>query len=84
MINNLDLQEPLLQSVLFLFSSFTLSLSNQPILTFVFFVLFNTQSKQRFVLFPIKYPDIWKFYKQAQASFWVGELERVNRNRTSC
>jgi ribonucleotide reductase beta subunit family protein with ferritin-like domain len=27
----------------------------------------------RFVLFPIKYPDIWKMYKQAEASFWVAE-----------
>ena len=31
---------------------------------------------RRFVLFPIQYDDIWKMYKQAQASFWtVGEVE---------
>lgn len=27
----------------------------------------------RFVLFPIKYPDIWELYKKAQASFWAAE-----------
>jgi ribonucleoside-diphosphate reductase beta chain len=27
----------------------------------------------RFVLFPIKFDEIWKMYKQAEASFWVAE-----------
>jgi len=27
----------------------------------------------RFVLFPIQYPDIWAMYKQAEASFWTAE-----------
>ena len=27
----------------------------------------------RFVLFPIKYNDIWQMYKEAQASFWIAE-----------
>mmetsp|Transcript_3628 Transcript_3628/g.5403 ORF Transcript_3628/g.5403 Transcript_3628/m.5403 type:complete len:401 (+) Transcript_3628:68-1270(+) len=27
----------------------------------------------RFVLFPIKHDDIWKMYKQAEASFWTAE-----------
>tara|TARA_B100000405_G_scaffold266368_1_gene203790 strand:+ start:6339 stop:7328 length:990 start_codon:yes stop_codon:yes gene_type:complete len=27
----------------------------------------------RFVLFPIKYHDIWKMYKKAQASYWTAE-----------
>lgn len=27
----------------------------------------------RFVLFPIKYHEIWKMYKQAEASFWTAE-----------
>lgn len=31
------------------------------------------ENNQRFVLFPIKYNDIWKFYKQAEASFWTAE-----------
>lgn len=27
----------------------------------------------RFVLFPIKYQDIWQYYKKAEASFWTAE-----------
>lgn len=27
----------------------------------------------RFVLFPLKYHDIWSFYKKAEASFWTAE-----------
>ncbi|KAI0003062.1 ribonucleotide reductase [Russula compacta] len=49
------------------------------------------ESRRRFVLFPIQYPDIWRMYKQAQASVWtVGEInlahdirdwnERLNDN----
>jgi ribonucleoside-diphosphate reductase beta chain len=30
-------------------------------------------SKNRFVLFPIQYPEIWDFYKKAEASFWTAE-----------
>src|SRR4051812_6307394 len=30
-------------------------------------------NKDRFVLFPIKYKDIWEFYKKAEASFWTAE-----------
>jgi ribonucleotide reductase beta subunit family protein with ferritin-like domain len=30
-------------------------------------------SIDRFCTFPIKYPDIWEFYKKAQASFWTAE-----------
>ena len=29
---------------------------------------------ERFVLFPIKYPEIWEMYKKAEASFWTGML----------
>ena len=35
----------------------------------------------RFVILPIQYDDIWRMYKQAQASFWTAEevdLEKVN------
>lgn len=32
-----------------------------------------TENKDRFVLFPIKYKDIWEFYKKAEASFWTAE-----------
>jgi len=34
----------------------------------------------RFVIFPIKYRDIWDMYKKAEASFWSAEevnLEKV-------
>src|ERR1700710_416677 len=32
-----------------------------------------TENKDRFVLFPIVHHDVWKFYKQAEASFWTAE-----------
>lgn len=32
-----------------------------------------TSNKDRFVLFPIVHHDIWKYYKQAEASFWTAE-----------
>lgn len=32
-----------------------------------------TETKSRFVIMPITYPEIWKFYKKAQGSFWVVE-----------
>jgi len=31
------------------------------------------ENKNRFVLFPIEHHDIWRFYKQAEASFWTSE-----------
>jgi ribonucleoside-diphosphate reductase beta chain len=31
------------------------------------------ENESRFVLFPIKYDQIWKMYKQAVASFWTAE-----------
>lgn len=31
------------------------------------------QTKNRFVLFPIQYSEIWDFYKKAEASFWTAE-----------
>ena len=30
----------------------------------------------RFVLFPIRYPEIWEMYKKAEASFWTAEEVR--------
>jgi len=39
-------------------------MANEPLLT---------ENKDRFVLFPIKHHDIWKMYKQAEASFWTAE-----------
>ena len=31
------------------------------------------ENPSRFVLFPIKHNDIWRFYKKAEASFWTAE-----------
>lgn len=31
------------------------------------------ENKNRFVLFPIQYDDIWQYYKKGQASFWTAE-----------
>ena len=31
------------------------------------------ENKNRFVLFPIKHDEIWRMYKQAEASFWTAE-----------
>jgi ribonucleotide reductase beta subunit family protein with ferritin-like domain len=31
------------------------------------------ENKQRFVLFPIRYPAVWEMYKKAEASFWTAE-----------
>merc|ERR1712025_1284976 len=38
--------------------------SNEPLLA---------DNPGRFVILPIKYDDIWRMYKQAQASFWTAE-----------
>ncbi|TLS23109.1 uncharacterized protein PpBr36_05998 [Pyricularia pennisetigena] len=31
------------------------------------------ENPQRFVLFPIKYHEVWQMYKKAEASFWTAE-----------
>lgn len=31
------------------------------------------ENKSRFVLFPIKHPEVWQMYKKAEASFWTAE-----------
>jgi ribonucleoside-diphosphate reductase beta chain len=31
------------------------------------------ENKDRFVLFPIKYPKIWEMYKKSEQSFWTAE-----------
>ncbi|GMM38882.1 ribonucleotide-diphosphate reductase subunit [Saccharomycopsis crataegensis] len=32
-----------------------------------------SENKRRFVLFPLKYHEIWQMYKKAEASFWTAE-----------
>ena len=43
--------------------------NNEPILK---------ETKNRFVLFPIQHDEIWKMYKQAEASFWTTEEIDLN------
>ena len=31
------------------------------------------ENPERFVLFPLKYHDIWEMYKKAEHSFWTAE-----------
>ncbi|XP_008329930.1 ribonucleoside-diphosphate reductase subunit M2 B [Cynoglossus semilaevis] len=38
------------------------------------------ENPRRFVIFPIQYLDIWKMYKQAQASFWTVEEVDLTRD----
>ncbi|XP_070796506.1 ribonucleoside-diphosphate reductase subunit M2 B isoform X1 [Pituophis catenifer annectens] len=40
------------------------------------------KNPHRFVIFPIQYPDIWKMYKQAQASFWTVEEVDLSKDLT--
>ena len=40
------------------------SLINEPLLA---------ANRERFVILPIKYDQVWKMYKQAEASFWTAE-----------
>ena len=39
---------------------------------------------ERFVLFPIKYPQIWEMYKKAEASFWTGKTHQCSSTLGSC
>lgn len=39
------------------------------------------ENPQRFVLFPIQYPEIWRMYKQAEASFWTAEEIDLEQDR---
>lgn len=36
----------------------------------------------RFVIFPIKYHDIWQMYKKAEASFWTAEEVDLSKDLT--
>ncbi len=31
------------------------------------------ENKDRFVILPINYPDVWQMYKKHEASFWTAE-----------
>jgi len=36
---------------------------------------------RRFVILPIQFPDIWEFYKKAEASFWTAEEVDLSRDQ---
>lgn len=40
------------------------------------------ENKNRFVLFPIQYDDIWQYYKKGQASFWTAEEIDLHQDLT--
>lgn len=40
------------------------------------------ENKDRFVLFPIQQHEIWKYYKQAEASFWTAEEIDLSQDLT--
>ena len=40
------------------------------------------ENKDRFVLFPIRQHEIWKYYKQAEASFWTAEEIDLSQDLT--
>ncbi|CDK26003.1 unnamed protein product [Kuraishia capsulata CBS 1993] len=40
------------------------------------------ENKQRFVLFPLKYHEIWNMYKKAEASFWTAEEIDLSKDIT--
>jgi ribonucleoside-diphosphate reductase beta chain len=40
------------------------------------------ENPDRFVVFPIKYPMIWEFYKKAEGSFWTAEEVKLNQDIT--
>lgn len=39
------------------------------------------ENKSRFVLFPIKHPQVWALYKKAEASFWTVEEVDLSRDK---
>lgn len=39
------------------------------------------KSNNRYVIFPIKYPDIWKMYKDSVSAFWTPEELDLNSDR---
>ena len=40
------------------------------------------ENKDRFVIFPIKYNDIWEYYKKSEASFWTAEEIDLSQDMT--
>merc|ERR1712080_210571 len=43
---------------------------------------FLRDNPQRFVILPIQYHDVWRFYKKAVASFWTVEEVDLSKDMT--
>lgn len=41
----------------------------------------TTETKSRYVLFPIEHDIVWDFYKKAEASFWTAEEVDLTTDR---
>jgi ribonucleoside-diphosphate reductase beta chain len=39
-----------------------------------------TNNPNRYVIYPIEHPDIWEFYKTAQAAFWTAETVDLSKD----
>lgn len=39
-----------------------------------------TETKSRYVMFPVEYHDVWEMYKKAVASFWVADEINFNQD----
>ncbi|MCJ1258439.1 Ribonucleotide-diphosphate reductase (RNR), small subunit [Lignoscripta atroalba] len=65
---NLDLKKPLVETVKVetpaVVQTIKAEEANEPLLQ---------ENPHRFVLFPIKYHEVWQMYKKAEASFWTAE-----------
>lgn len=54
-------------------ATFDAAASGEPLLT---------ETKSRFVLFPIEHQDIWDMYKRAEAQFWTAEEVSLSKDIT--
>jgi len=43
-------------------------------------ILLNEDSKSRLVIYPIKYPIVWKKYKDAVSAFWSTEEVQIDKD----
>jgi len=41
-----------------------------------------SENPQRWVMFPIKYPEVWEMYKKHEASFWTAEEIDLSQDNT--
>ena len=41
-----------------------------------------TENPDRFVLFPIQYSEVWRFYKHIESKFWTAEDIELGEGNT--